>query len=146
MPQMVSGFGTRYLGECDYSGQTYVTTEWFVFALLPVFPLRSLRVGPSSPEHSTRDAEKYSAAYAQKTYVVYKSLPLHRWQVARTYAFTVFQVAWMALCVTIFWQHWRTNETNVAFAILLLVCAVPFLVPPILRLRARSKAASGTHN
>jgi len=45
MPSTWNGIGTSFIGAKDrYPGDSFVTTEWFVFLTFPVIPLRSLRV------------------------------------------------------------------------------------------------------
>jgi len=43
-----NGVGTKFHGKRDLGNDgSYVTTEWFVFLCIPVFPIRSLRVLPT---------------------------------------------------------------------------------------------------
>lgn len=46
-----NGIGTRHYGKRRLPDGSYITTEWFVIAFVPLLPLRSFRViteGPSS--------------------------------------------------------------------------------------------------
>lgn len=42
----LQGIGTAFYGKNDYksSDNSYITTKWFIFLLLPVFPLKSYRI------------------------------------------------------------------------------------------------------
>jgi Hsp70 protein/DnaJ C terminal domain len=47
MPASLNGCGTTYYGSRDfYEDGSYVTTEWIIFAHIPIFPLASFRVLP----------------------------------------------------------------------------------------------------
>lgn len=49
MPFTINGFGTRLYGARDFlPNGSYVTTEWLVFFYVPVAPLRSQRILPST--------------------------------------------------------------------------------------------------
>src|SRR6266478_1908774 len=91
MPTMIQGFGKDWIGECDYIGRSYIATEWVVFAAIPVVPLRSLRISYGG-EH-----ENWGPMHTRTTYVVYGTTQLHRWQVARTYAFTLLTLLFLGL-------------------------------------------------
>lgn len=48
MPFTINGIGTKFYGNRERGNDgSYVTTEWIVFAYLPVIPIRSLRVLPA---------------------------------------------------------------------------------------------------
>jgi hypothetical protein len=45
MPRIVNGIGKAYYGKRDFAENgSYITTEWFVFLFVPIFPLGSFRV------------------------------------------------------------------------------------------------------
>jgi hypothetical protein len=47
MPASLNGCGTTYYGSRDFHHDgSYITTEWIVFAYIPIFPLASFRVLP----------------------------------------------------------------------------------------------------
>lgn len=58
-----------------------MTTEWAVLFLLPLVPLRSLRV------ISNLGLDEYYFVYSSKKYLVVEQLPLNRGQVASVYCF-----------------------------------------------------------
>jgi hypothetical protein len=52
MPSNVNGFGTKYYGQRDFRADgSYVTTNFFCLAFLPLVPLHSVRVIPD-PKNS----------------------------------------------------------------------------------------------
>jgi hypothetical protein len=62
MPFTVNGIGTTYYGRRDIGPDgSYVTTEWLVFVYVPVIPIRSYRVVPTS--ESTRAVVYNSRGY-----------------------------------------------------------------------------------
>ncbi|NJN24023.1 MAG: hypothetical protein HC810_06015 [Acaryochloridaceae cyanobacterium RL_2_7] len=51
MPFNVNGIGTTYYGRRDFRPDgSYVTTEWVIFLMLPIAPLRTFRVWPIAVE------------------------------------------------------------------------------------------------
>jgi hypothetical protein len=51
MPYSFEGIGTRFYGERDYGiNGSHITTEWFTLLYLPIAPLRSLRILPTTIE------------------------------------------------------------------------------------------------
>ncbi len=86
MPASFNGTGTKYYGHADPSDSgTYTATEWIVFLWVPIFPLRSWRVGA---HRKGRDSLLFSN---EKFYV--KSVPLNLRQVVRGYLCTAAVVA-----------------------------------------------------
>ncbi|WP_008308223.1 hypothetical protein [Leptolyngbya sp. PCC 6406] len=51
MPFNVNGIGTTYYGRRDFRPDgSYITTEWFIFLMVPIAPLRTFRVWPIASE------------------------------------------------------------------------------------------------
>jgi hypothetical protein len=47
MPGSLNGIGTTYYGRREEQDDgSYITTEWVIFAFVPILPLRSFRVRP----------------------------------------------------------------------------------------------------
>ena len=71
------GVGTMVYGERDYwPDGSFVTTEWFVVAYVPIAPIISKRVSHTrNSDYSTYD----------DGYFVYETLPLDRRQVVSVY-------------------------------------------------------------
>jgi len=66
MPSNVNGFGTKYYGQRDFRPDgSYVTTNFFCLAFLPVFPIHSVRVIPD-PKNSWLPFSKNYYAVLEK--------------------------------------------------------------------------------
>ena len=84
----LNGFGTTFVGECDYEPDgTYVTTAWIVALWIPLIPLYSARV-------LSIDSSILSGA----TYQIIKQ-PVHWGQARRIWAYTLGIPALLALFV-----------------------------------------------
>src|SRR5579863_7850603 len=127
------GIGTIEFGERDYwPDGSFVTTKWFIFGWIPLFPVESLRISYTrTTEHSRYDSSGY---------YVYKTLPLDRTQVACVYAWFAGLIA--PLFVWIQWQEAIEEKLGGSerAAILLLLClAIVMLMPFYLRRRAKRR-------
>lgn len=97
MPSSFNGIGTKYYGRADPSDSgSYTATEWIVVFWIPIFPLRSWRVGS---HRKGRDSLLFSN---EKFYV--KHVPLNLRQVVLGYLCTAAVVAvsvavWLLLTV-----------------------------------------------
>jgi hypothetical protein len=81
MPSSFNGIGTKYYGHADPSDSgSYTATEWIVFLWIPIFPLRSWRVG-------SRRKGKDSILFSNEKFYV-KHLPLNLRQVVLGYLCT----------------------------------------------------------
>lgn len=81
----LQGIGNTFYGKKNYnpSDNSYITTEWFVFLLLPIFPLKSYRI---------REIEHKSNFYAvvmssKSKYEILEEIPKqkNRDQIIKTY-------------------------------------------------------------
>ena len=73
-----NGFGTMVYGERDYwPDGSFVTTEWFVVAYVPISPSVSMRIS------YTRNSPY--AKYDSAGYYIYDTKPVNRKQVLSTY-------------------------------------------------------------
>lgn len=125
------GIGTMVYGERDYwPDGSFETTEWFVFAWVPLVPIISKRIG------YTRNSDY--ATYDDGGYWVYKLLPLNRKQVLFTYG-------WFAsmLAPFVVWNHYQdalaklVGDEDKAVGLFLLTTAIIFVLPYFLRRRAK---------
>jgi hypothetical protein len=84
------GLGTMAYGERDHwPDGSFITTEWFVFAYLPVSPSVSMRIS------YTRNSP--FAKYDSAGYYIYETLPANRKQVFSTYLWFVSIIATVVL-------------------------------------------------
>lgn len=62
MPSSVNGFGTKYYGQRDFRPDgSYITTNFFCLAFLPVFPIQSVRVIPDPKNSAMPFSKNYYA-------------------------------------------------------------------------------------
>ena len=84
----LNGFGTTFVGECDYEPDgTYVTTAWIVALWVPLIPLYSARVLSVEP-----------TMLSGTNYQIIKQ-PVHWGQARRIWAYTLGMPALLALFV-----------------------------------------------
>ena len=125
------GLGTMTYGEQDYwPDGSFVTTEWFVVAYLPIIPSLSMRLSytPNAPY----------ATYDSDGYFIYETLPIKIEQVLGTYA-------WFTLFVGIFvaWGKFhdliekRVGNADLAAGLWLLLLALILALPFALRRLAK---------
>jgi hypothetical protein len=78
------GIGTTFIGERDYATNgSYVTTKWFIFAGVPIFPICSHRV------------QFVGSSGLKEHYIFYATTRPNLKQVISTYAYGVFIVCWI---------------------------------------------------
>src|SRR5882672_2971567 len=125
------GIGTMVYGERDYwPDGSFVTTEWFVIAFVPLVPVISKRIGYTrSSDYATYDASGYW---------VYNTLPLDRRQVLFTYAWFASFVAPIILSANFQDSLAKIfgNEDKAA-GLVLLTMAITLAFPYLLRRRAK---------
>lgn len=139
MATLIQGFGTVFIGRRDFwPDGSYVTTEWFVVFLVPLIPLRSVRVR-SEP---LTTAARYPLFSAKRNYTVSDERAPHVKQVLCVYMFTACYIAWivgMLLLIVdrfprVFEGLWSTAMAMLTIAAL---AGIPWIIP--LYLRERSK-------
>jgi hypothetical protein len=82
MPFNYSGLGTKYYGKRDYlEDGSFVTTEWFVIAHIPIIPLGSFRVVPTGKSSNL-------LVYRSTQYLV-KPVPMNWLQIRNVYITTI---------------------------------------------------------
>jgi hypothetical protein len=99
VPYSFQGIGTMLIGERDYAlDGSYVTTEWFVFLMVPVLPLRSLRVSNSfDPFGSNSTPTLPFATTISESYRVLETRAPCLKQVMSVYGFVVFYAVCLAM-------------------------------------------------
>lgn len=129
MPLRINGIGTTYIGARDFAADgSYVTTEFFTFIFIPVFPTRSYRV---------------RAAGAGRYHLIEKIQP-HRRQILFVYGWTLGLIAFLATAGALAHLHDHVSgvfgfavEIFMVTSTLLLVLWLP--LPWILRRLARKR-------
>jgi hypothetical protein len=114
MPHTVNGIGTKFYGHKNqYPDNSFVTTEWFVFLLFPIFPIRSKRV--------FKTETSYFWGTTTKKYLVYQKLPLDWQQVFLTYLkgfgaliATVFIVL-ISIAIISLISMWKNNSIELIY-------------------------------
>lgn len=129
----INGFGTTFYGERDLSPDgSFITTEWITAALLPIIPLRSLRVA-RSPENVN------FVVYTSEGYYVLEKLPLCWPQVFATYSFLLAGLLWLAAILITLCKapiNWDTYAIPVV-VLSLFAIAAPFFI--LLWLRSKKQ-------
>jgi hypothetical protein len=129
----INGFGTTYYGECDFRADgSFVTTEWFVMAYLPVFPLHSKRVIRAAK------GDVNLLVYQSRGFVLVEDLPRNWRQAFATYGFVL---AMIALVIGVLHLPWPWSSHPTLFLIFdLLLLASPFVFLSVVRSRAQKRA------
>ncbi len=133
MALLVQGFGTAYVGQRDFARDgSYLTTEWIVLFLVPVLPLRTLRVSSLG--------RTGSVFYQKEDFVIHKRMPPQVRQVLCVYAFTVCYVAYLfaALWVCVAYTEFD-GRAWLGFIGFVAVVVAPLVVPFSLRRRAQKR-------
>ncbi len=124
MPFMFNGFGTGYYGKSDAGKDgSYVTTNWFVFAGVPLIPLGSYRV----VRNPNQDLNL--VVYSSEGYLTQKT-SLNLRQVIEMYLFILFCAAWWAGLITLAIKlplNWQDNAYPLVFSFLA-AAMLPFVM------------------
>jgi hypothetical protein len=130
MPSSFQGFGSEFYGQRHFARDgSYITTEWAIFAGIPVIPIRSLRIIPKGSE---------SIAFGFKDkYLVVSELPLDWPQVWCVWGFAFFLICWIIGEISLF--IYLNLGRNWEGYLLLLCSLAPFALPVWLRRRAKKK-------
>jgi hypothetical protein len=133
MAFILHGTGTMEYGERDYwPDGSFVTTEWFVVAYVPIAPIISKRIS------YTRNSDY--ATYDASGYFVYETLPLDRKQVVSVYGWFAAIFAPFIVLVT-FWDLLAKllGDEDRAAGLCLLCAAIAFVSPYFLRRWAKHR-------
>ncbi len=83
MPSNVNGFGTKYYGQRDFrSDGSYVTTNFFCLAFVPVVPLHSVRVIPDPKNSAMPFSKNYYAILEKRWPHPLQVLSIYLWSAA----------------------------------------------------------------
>ena len=87
MPGAICGCGTAYYGKRDFACDgSYLTTEWVTVFLVPLIPIRSMRVRDTG---DTSGRWYFVYGWSSRTYLTYdKQIPSLR-QVVSTYLYVI---------------------------------------------------------
>ncbi len=94
MPSSVNGFGTKYYGQRDFRPDgSYITTNFFCLAFVPVFPIHSVRVIP--------DPKNSAIPFSKNYYAILEKRWPHPLQVLSIY---LWAAAAVAMGILYFWK------------------------------------------
>jgi hypothetical protein len=135
VPTSFQGIGTTYYGQKDFGADgSFITTEWAIFAGIPIVPLRSLRV---RYEGSDTDGFPLIMVQSVEKYSVLAKTTVNCTQALMTYGFMLFMIAWvvfLTMCYTPLSKH--VDET--VGVIILFIAFVPAALLPVgLRIYAK---------
>jgi hypothetical protein len=130
----IHGIGMMVYGERDYwPDGSFVTTEWFVLAWVPIIPICSKRIS------YTRNSD-YATYDANDGFYVYETMGVDRLQ-----AFFVYLWIASVLAPIIVWAVFQealakiVGDEDRAAGLCLLSSAIAFVTPYFLRRRARKR-------
>jgi hypothetical protein len=128
MPSSFQGFGTTFYGKRDFGRDgSYITTEWMIVGMIPVYPVRSLRV---------IEGDFHSVAFGTKqTYTVIHELPIQWRQVSFVWGFVLLLLG-CVVCGFAIMIHFDLGSRFGTLVLLASGC-VPFVVPALLRYRRK---------
>ncbi len=124
IPFTFKGCGTKYYGEADRRPDgSYICTEWFVLAYLPIFPLGTQRV--------RRDKANDVNILVGRSdgYVLIEQMKLSWPQVGWTYAFVGSSMAWWVVIIWLVYYAATWTEAHPVVTVLsfVVLAALPFL-------------------
>ncbi|HEX3625578.1 MAG TPA: hypothetical protein VH280_09140 [Verrucomicrobiae bacterium] len=138
MAYTFNGIGTTFYGQRDFRVDgSYITTEWVVIMLIPIVPLRSLRVryqGPAEQRISIGIGSAESYAVLEKT------IPNWR-QVLCVYSYTAFVIAWMVAVACCYGYFFQSTDMTLSVILIFVSFTLPALLPIGMRVLAKTQAA-----
>jgi hypothetical protein len=127
------GIGTKTYGERDHwPDGSFVTTEWFVVAYLPISPSVSMRVSHTQPGPF--------AKLDREGYYIHKTVPANRKQVVSTYLWFASVIATIVL-----WAEFQNvlekyvGDADNAAGLWLMLMAILLALPFTLRWLAKRR-------
>ena len=83
MPSNVNGFGTKYYGQRDFRPDgSYITTNFFCLAFVPIIPLHSVRVIPDPKNSAMPFSKNYYAVLEKRWPNPLQVLSIYLWSAA----------------------------------------------------------------
>ena len=135
MPTSLQGFGTTFYGKRDFQPDgSYVTTEFFIFAGIPIVPRKSLRVRDGGSKGVV-----FPIAQTERTYAVLDTTRPNVRQVLSVYGFFAFLIGWI---IAVSMAHRRLEvelDRTTAGLLWWVLCASPAMIPMTLRRLAKRK-------
>jgi ABC-type spermidine/putrescine transport system permease subunit I len=133
-PGTVQGCGTTFYGQRDFRKDgSYITTEFFVIILIPIVPLRSLRVrdqGATEPKIKIGFSSARNYAIYEKTWPNWK-------QVLCVYGYACFFISWV-IFIAYMSSYFVQSMNNTLAGILIFVSIIlPAFMPLVFRFFAR---------
>jgi hypothetical protein len=139
MPTSFQGCGTKYYGKRDFHlDMSFVTTEWIVVFLIPIAPLRSVRVLDLD---QTSSSAIYPVFSSSRSYEVYSVTNPNLRQALSVYGFMALVVAWPYSVITVstlplmgkLFGAMQKSGGGWMVLICILVCLLPWALPIFLR-------------
>ena len=135
MPTSLHGIGTGFYGKRDYQPDgSYITTEFVIFIGIPIVPLKSLRV-----RYGGATGIVFPIVHSEESYTVLATTRPNIKQVLSIYGFAAFMACWVS---GVIWAYGRMEGKlgqTAASALWYLLCALPALLPMLLRRAARRR-------
>jgi hypothetical protein len=129
------GTGTSFYGQRDFRKDgTYITTEWLVFAYIPIIPLRSLRVG-------FQGSQGIPILWHRENLAIYEKSAPNWKQVLFVYSYMCSYVLWFGVllghanAIDMCLQRWfsRTSSEYILATVVIFGLAAPAALPFVLR-------------
>jgi hypothetical protein len=135
MPTSFQGIGTTFYGQRDYqSDGSYITTEFIIFAGIPIMPLRSMRV-----RYGGATGIVFPVVHSEEKYAVLATMRPNAKQLLSVYGFIVLMICWV---VGLVWGYGKAEgklDQTATSALLFLLFVLPALLPVLLRSAAKRK-------
>jgi hypothetical protein len=90
MTFMLNGIGTKYYGIRGLPDGTCITTKWFVFLLVPIIPIESVRILDAGPLHGSGLASSQSITIQKVPLDLRMVLWMYGWMIAGAVALYLF--------------------------------------------------------
>ena len=130
MAYSFNGFGTTFYGQRDFREDgSYITTEWVVIMMIPIIPLRSLRVRYKGPAERRFPIGLGSA----DSYVVYEKTFPNLKQVLCVYTYTAFLIGWMTTVACCYGYFFQSMDMTLSVILIFVSFTLPALMPIALR-------------
>jgi hypothetical protein len=135
MPTSLHGIRTAYYGKRNYRRDgSYITTEFVIFVGIPIVPLKSLRV-----RYGGAKGIIFPIVHSEESYTVLATARPDIKQVLSIYGFVAFMACWVSAVI---WAYGRMEgklDQTVAGVLWYSVCALPGLLPMLLRRAAKRR-------
>ncbi len=145
MPYSFQGIGTEFIGERDFAPDgSYVTTEWFVFLAIPVFPIRSLRVIQVPDFSGSAFTLSYPVQTIRESFQVLETSAPCLKQVLSVYGFVFFLAAWYTSACWFAIKNRFSEGLLIPYVAIML--GLPWGLPWLLRRRAKARVGQTSYS